>query len=151
MKKFMLFIFLLNSALIVTAQNNLMHNGKWVLSKIETDAILTIQPNSGNEFSTNEVSTTSQIKIPLREYLKRELQIGVTNFIFSSDNFKFSRKIEAAFSGKWKQEGDSLFLSYLTYGERKTKKNKVLVWTSTLLEMETISKGSIVKLTFVKN
>ena len=136
------------------AQQTQTHNGKWVLSKIESDAIVTVQRNKMFEIHTsvNENNAMPEtMQIPLQEYLKKEMTIGITNFIFEGETFQFSRSAEPTFNGKWTLDGTKMTLFYTSAQNNQTKENKIIEWTTSTLEIESISNGYNVKFTFSKN
>ena len=115
---------------------------KWILSNLETDAIIYKSVKKSESITVNSKSENvfeNKEKIDLRTYLLNEMSLDVTQFIFKKNTFKFFRKEDLTFEGIFSLENETIFLNFKHNGVDNSKEMKLISVTESELVLESKS------------
>lgn len=130
--------------------------GQWTLSDIQSkDSIwVAINPNAQSPATGSKgkvsVQDYPQQKIAIADYMKKDMECGVTRFVFSGNKFEFYRGQALTFSGTVKIKGQQLLLEYNNGDAKSTKENTIITLSAGKLVLGTQSKEKPVTLVFIK-
>lgn len=140
-KTILLTILIVTSVLALNAQYQHIE-GKWILSNLNTDAII-YKANSKAESlaikSDSALSPADTKPIKLRAYLLNEMSLCITKFIFKNNKFEFYRKAELTFKGTYKIVDGEIILSFTHKGVDNSKEMKLISVSKEELILESSS------------
>ena len=141
-----------NSSQIEGESYNKLIVGEWVLSKIEAPDKISILAKEDVPVSSNQGKTIIDkeniITIPLEDFLKRQLTVGLTKIIFTTNDVVYQKNPKSSIKGEWQVVESTLKIAFNDGANQKM--SKIVSLNNQILVLESESQNKPVKFYYTR-